>query len=367
MTSISLCMIVRDEAAHLARALRSAADVADELVVVDTGSKDATLEIARACGAKTATVEWRDDFALARNASIELATSAWCLVLDADEEIADVDARRKLAEFARRAAKRADPASLVGRLTIENLGAQSGATSARISRFFARDEHIRFEGRIHEQLARSSGALERADTGVVVHHHGYCAEQLAVKDKLARNLELLERALRERPNDAYLWFQLGRTEALASRHDRALAALENALAGCGDDASWGIEALETAAYSLRALGRSRQALALLGEVETQFADRADTCFLLGLLAMDTGDLARAERGFERALTLADVAQASESARAASSVAPAYNLGVMREVLGRSDEARAWYQRALAVDPKHAPTRAALARLDAAER
>jgi glycosyltransferase involved in cell wall biosynthesis len=84
---ISLCMIVKDEAQRLPRCLASAKPYVDETVVVDTGSQDETISIAKEYGAKVSSFQWCDDFAAARNYSLSLATGQWILLLDADEEL----------------------------------------------------------------------------------------------------------------------------------------------------------------------------------------------------------------------------------------------------------------------------------------
>ena len=89
--SVSLCMIVKDEADHLARCLRSAKPVVDDIVVVDTGSKDRSADIARAFGARVFEYAWQDDFAAARNVSISAAAGDWIFVLDADEVVSPKD------------------------------------------------------------------------------------------------------------------------------------------------------------------------------------------------------------------------------------------------------------------------------------
>jgi tetratricopeptide (TPR) repeat protein len=88
---VSLCMIVKDEQAHLARCLAGVKPVVDEIVVVDTGSSDRTVDLARALGAQVLQTGWQQDFARARNLSIEKATGDWILVMDADETLAEID------------------------------------------------------------------------------------------------------------------------------------------------------------------------------------------------------------------------------------------------------------------------------------
>lgn len=356
MTTFGLCVIARDEEASLPRLLASVRGIVDETVVVDTGSRDRTLELARDHGARTGTFAWCDDFAAARNAALELVRADWVLVLDADEELVRQGARERLERFARRGAD-------VGRVEIENVGTSAGSSRVEISRLFRRDAGVRFAGRVHEQLVRDGAPLVRAPTGIVVRHHGYAPAALAARDKLGRNRGLLETALAEAPDDGYAWFQLGRVEHAAGRHAEALAALERALALADDEDPWAAEALECAGYSLRALGRSVQALALLSELDERFFARPDTCFLRALLALDVGRLDLAETGFRRALELGAAAPScGESVTAAGTTAPAFNLGVMREVLGDAAGARAWYERVLAFEPGHGEARAGLARL-----
>ena len=91
MTTISLCMIVRDEEEVLARCLDSAAGIADEIIIVDTGSVDRTMEIAREYTDQVYSFTWIDDFAAARNYAFSLASSEFCMWLDADDVILPED------------------------------------------------------------------------------------------------------------------------------------------------------------------------------------------------------------------------------------------------------------------------------------
>ena len=88
---LSVCMIVKNEEALLNDCLASVKSVADEVIVVDTGSDDKTVEIAESHGARIFTIEWTDDFSAARNFSLEQAKGNWILVVDADEHLAEED------------------------------------------------------------------------------------------------------------------------------------------------------------------------------------------------------------------------------------------------------------------------------------
>lgn len=356
---ISLCMIVWNEHDVLERCLAAARPAVDQICIVDTGSTDDTLVLAGRFGARVATFLWNDDFAAARNRSLELATGDWILVLDADEVLREpLAARGRLQQFA------ADGPHRVGRLDVVNHTAADAEPSVvPITRFFPADGRHRFQGPIHEQVVVPGQEPPRADTGCALDHYGYTPEALRAKDKLARNTELLQQAALRAPSDPYLWYQLGRTYSVAQRHSDALQAYEQALEHAPPEAPYGPHLLESAGYELRAIGRSKEALSWLSSVETNFRQRADMCFLIALLAMDVGDLGRAERGFRHCLTLSgQVPFGGESSPSASTTAPAYNLGVMYEVLGRLGEAAAFYRQALGWNAAHGPSRQGLERV-----
>ncbi len=92
--TISVCMIAKNEEKNIKNSLECARKFADEIIVVDTGSEDATPEIARSMGAKVYFFPWRDDFSAARNESLKYATCDWILWLDADDIIDDLNIER---------------------------------------------------------------------------------------------------------------------------------------------------------------------------------------------------------------------------------------------------------------------------------
>ena len=359
MPKLSLCMIVRDEAERLPDCLRSARAVVDEMIVVDTGSTDATVQVARELGAQVETFAWCNDFARARNVALAAATGDWALVLDADERLLEpADARAKLEDFTG-----AHPGS-VGRVLIENHTEAALQSTVSIGRFLPLGRGILYTGRIHEQLARQGApTLDCAATGLVLRHDGYSERTLRERSKLERNIKLCELALEDDPTDSYLAWQLGRTLALANEHDAALQAFEVALAHCPDGASWGPLLVESTASTLRALERQPQALGLLTELAALAPSRPDRQFLEALCRMDLGQFDAAEQGFLRCLELGPAAPGStESSPSAATWAAAHNLGVLCECLSRPDEARGWYERALAFLPSHEPSHAGLQRL-----
>jgi GT2 family glycosyltransferase/2-polyprenyl-3-methyl-5-hydroxy-6-metoxy-1,4-benzoquinol methylase/tetratricopeptide (TPR) repeat protein len=204
--TVALTMIVKNEESNLPRLLASVEGLFDEIVVVDTGSTDRTVEIATAAGARVVEWAWRDDFAAARNVAIENATSDWCMWLDADDELLP-DERTKLEQILRSLSP-----SYMGygiRCRCHEVDARYYVDQVRI---FVRDERIRFEGRCHEQnqpaILRAGGDV--AWTDVIVDHHGY-ADPEALQAKLERNIHLLAEDLSAEPESPDLNFWAGRT------------------------------------------------------------------------------------------------------------------------------------------------------------
>jgi tetratricopeptide (TPR) repeat protein len=190
---VSLCMIARDEAERLGACLDSAAPAVDEIVVVDTGSRDDTVAVARAHGATVVEAPWTDDFAAARNVALQHATGSWALVLDADETLT-MDAAEMLA------ATIAESRTPALRLPIEEIAASGDVDSIHFAvRLFRRAPAHRWQRPVCERL--TAAATEYA--ALPIRHHGY-ASASARYAKLDRNRVLLERAIAASPADAEL-------------------------------------------------------------------------------------------------------------------------------------------------------------------
>jgi glycosyltransferase involved in cell wall biosynthesis len=226
--TLSLCMIVRDEEEMLPRSLAAARDAVDEIIVVDTGSTDRTVEIAKSFGAKVIEREWTGSFADARNASFDAATGDWIMYLDADEVLVAGDAER-LREITGRTWREAF--YLVETNFTGELGDGTAVTHNALRVFRNRPEY-RFEGRIHEQIAHKlpTKMPERIEvTDVRVEHYGYLGVVRDAKDKSRRNIELLERQRDEAEDPtAFLHFNLGSEYAALGENGSALDSFEKA-------------------------------------------------------------------------------------------------------------------------------------------
>ncbi len=188
--TISLCMIVRDEQDHLARCLGSARPWVDEMVVVDTGSRDRTVQIARSFGARVSRHAWTDDFAAARNFSLERAGGDWILVLDADEEL-DQDSAPHLRRLVD------DPVHNGFVLQLLNLMPDGTQGMLQAPRLFRNHRGVRYHGAIHEV---PRGLEPVGVAGVRVLHHGYNLAPGQKARKHAQRLELLQRWVVREPD-----------------------------------------------------------------------------------------------------------------------------------------------------------------------
>ena len=226
-------MIVRDEAASIARCLLSARGVVDEMIVLDTGSTDATMAIARDHGARVHQWAWQDDFAAARNIALSHTTADWCLVLDADEWLLGDG------QLLRQAVDAASDEPFLGLLPIHSEVQPPAATEAAapgleaaeaalqsivswIPRLLPRG--VRYAGRIHEQPVSD---LPRRQLQVRIGHDGYLWRK--VVQKKGRNRALLLKSLADEPDSAYLNYQLGKDYDVYGDDALALACYEKAL------------------------------------------------------------------------------------------------------------------------------------------
>jgi tetratricopeptide (TPR) repeat protein len=341
---LSLSMIVRDEAARLEGCLASVADFVDEMVVIDTGSRDDSVAIARRLGATVHELAWPGDFAPARNQALDRVRGDWVLVLDADERL-----RPEAWEPLRRLM--AEPDALVITLLRRELGAAQAPYSA-VSRLFRRHPDLRWSRPYHSMIDDSVLAIQaREPHWRVLHcgepallHDGYRPERLLEGGKAARLRLAMEAELAERPEDAYAIAKLAGLELGEGRRERAVALLRRGLAAnAGEAAAERFELLLALAQALassdpdQAAALYREALALPLDPRISVAAGLN----LALLLQGQGRLAEA----------AELAGAV-TAGAAELVNGWIALGLIERQRGLPLAAIAAYRRALDLDPEH---------------
>ena len=225
--TLSLCMIVKNEERFLARCLDSVKDVVDEMIIVDTGSTDRTVEIAKSYGAKVYFHEWKNDFAEARNASLEKATGDWILVMDADEVLvpASVEEIQRLLVTELKAIYCPRIINETGWSEEYDVGY---GFEHYMTRFFPNDSRIRYQGAVHERIVpgSASGMELLAASGIVIRHAGYKNDITLERTKLLRNLAILEKTVDAYPDHPFYRFSLGAAYFETGRLKSALEQLE---------------------------------------------------------------------------------------------------------------------------------------------
>lgn len=198
--NISVCMIVKNEEIVLERSLQSVSQYDNEIIVIDTGSTDQTKTMAQNFTDKVYDYVWHNDFAAARNFSIEKATNDWVLVLDADEVVTSFNSAQLQNIINRKEA-------CVGRIEIVNILSDSTGEKRyveRVSRLFNR-KFFHYEGIIHEQIVHLKGLpFDRIPVNISVEHMGYTSDVLKRTNKVHRNIGFLELASKQNPDELYL-------------------------------------------------------------------------------------------------------------------------------------------------------------------
>lgn len=359
---VSLCMIVKNEERFLAECLASVRDCVDEINVVDTGSTDRTVEIARSFGANVIFREWRNDFAWARNEAVAMATRRWTLVLDADEELVpeSVPLLRALG---------ATPADVDAvYIQIQNaVEDESGAATMThyLTRIFPTTPRIRYKNVIHENLALDEGALElpAVMSPIKIVHKGYTKAVLEGKKKDERNTPLLEKAIREAPEDAFSWFNFGVSAVASGDADGGIEALEKMFAlGDRPRAFWPLAyvMLGTAYAELR--GDVERGLEVVDRGLAENDDHPNLVFTRGYFLSLAKRFDEAREWYERALGLRHAIYKHYMVDDEIVLwKAAFNLGSTYLKQERYAEALPWFERALANKPDSGLLRSVTAR------
>jgi hypothetical protein len=347
MQRVALVMIARNEAPRLQRALDSARPFVDQMWVLDTGSTDASVAIARSAGAQVTQFDWIDDFSAARNVALARCGADWHLVLDADEWIES--GGEALATL-----RHCTP-DFVGALRVDSRFGE-GATSAVAPSWIQRllPGTVRYQGAIHEHPVHT---LPVRRLPVVIGHDGYQPKALAAK--AGRNRALLQRAVRAQPNNAYLWYQLGKDHDVYERYAEAARCFEKAdrlspppgspgpSAAAPPSAAWTHDLVVRWLHALKRCARHAEAVHLAQHRMAQWRASPDFHFALGDLLLDwaaeapqrAGELLpMIEAAWLRCLELGERPDLEGAVAGRGSFLAATNLAVLYDGTGQPQQA-----------------------------
>lgn len=348
---VSVCMIAKNEEQHIEECLKRLKPYHCEIVFVDTGSTDRTVEIAAKYTDKIYHFDWIDDFSAARNYALAQAENDWILSIDCDEYLESIDADTLIQLMKQHSYD-------AGQVLIRNRFTQNGQTSIeniRVSRFFNK-MHYHFEGTIHEQVERKHADSKHISEGInptkkafaapiTLLHVGYDGSEAEMREKCLRNIALLEKELESTGADAYLYYQLGQCCMRLNDYEKAYEWFNLGLSMDVDPSQGYVQNMvESYGYCLLDLKRYSEALQLEGIYDI-FAIRADFVFLMGLIYMNNARFDEAIEEFMKATTMAQYSVEGVNSHRAD-----YNIGVIYECLGYTDKAREYYTKCGAFEP-----------------
>jgi glycosyltransferase involved in cell wall biosynthesis len=289
--TVSLTMIVKNEEENLEACLDSVAHLVDEMIVVDTGSTDRTVEIAQSKGAKVFHFPWVDNFAAARNEALWHAQGEWIFWMDADDRL-DSENQAKL----RQVFGSLDDGIFAYQmkcLCVADADEQAETVVDHI-RLFPNRQSIRWKYRVHEQIlgaVRSAGGDVRW-TDVIIRHVGY-VDPATRQRKLQRDLRLLELENQESPDDPFTLFNLGSSYHELQEPAKALIYLQHSLQLSHPGASIVRKLYSLIARCQRLLGQLPEAMQTCQSGRQYYPEDPELLFQESMIAHDLKDLGHA--------------------------------------------------------------------------
>lgn len=297
--SISACIISKNEEKNIKRCLDSIKDLVDEIIIVDTGSMDETINIAEGYGAKIIRTSFDDDFSLCRNLALERATKDWILCIDCDESISiyEID---KLKLFL-------DSCTHVGvTLKVINVIDEDIYQGPHLLRLFKNNENFKYTGRIHEQIISSIyenySNKDIINTNFTLHHYGYGGKSEEMSKKHERNLQIFD-SYSEKEKDGFYYFNYANEHFAFEEYGKAINLYNKAITY--DDNEVGFKNYIPVRI-LRCFYETRnydagieKALDLL----KSNPNLRDIYFMLGSLYKESGDNIKAKESYEKYMEL----------------------------------------------------------------
>lgn len=303
---ISACVITKNEEKCMPRWLNCMKKIADEIVVVDTGSTDNTVALAKEAGVNVYHFKWINDFAAAKNYAIEQATGDWIVFLDADESFTE-EAQKSFRKELERFNRDKSVACLMCRMIdIDEDNDNRVFNTGLIPRIFRRSPNIRYKGAIHEQLENSQGNKKMVFAEKLEYiHTGYSSS--IVRSKTERNLPILLSELEKATTDnerQRLYPYLMDAYNILGDHDKVLLYGRKCIAigfkMIGNPGRF----YEVMAMSMYNVGCSLgELLKTLDEAESSFPDEPFFPFVRGMALEKHNDFLGAEKAVLHGLEL----------------------------------------------------------------
>lgn len=343
MLDISICIITKDECEKLKRCLNSLKNIPVEIIVVDTGSTDSTIEMLDEYSKSNKKPQivmgyfkWINDFSAAKNYCASLATNDKICIVDSDEWLVC----GKLEEISKLIP---DSRSSIGRIERINKYERNGEKYENreyISRIYDR-RYFEFNGKIHEQIIRKDGSkdINLINLSIIFNHDGYNGDNAQIREKCDRNIKLLKEVLATEGESPYVLYQIGKSYYMAGDYNQAVDYFDKALYfDINPKLEYVIDMIETYGYALINSNQAKKALNLEGVYDV-FGNSSDFKFMMGFVYMNNNMFQKAISEF------LDATKCPEGKmKGTNSFLAYYNAGVIMECLGYTDDAIQLYKK-----------------------
>ncbi|MEG6616126.1 glycosyltransferase [Peptococcaceae bacterium 1198_IL3148] len=341
---ISLCMIVKNEAHCLVRCLQSAQGCVDEIIVVDTGSSDDTVKIAKQFGAKVFYYQWQDDFGAARNFSLDQASGHWIIYLDADEELAYGCCQHL------KALTEVDDADGYY-FTINNFTDQGEPIKHISVRMFRNKPQYRFKGKLHEQI---TDGMVLYNSGLTINHYGYLASTWVTKNKAQRNYRINIQMVAAEPENAFYLYNLGNACCNLNDLTGAVDNYRQALQHLNLSDNYAPSVFIAYISCLLKLGRIEETLTYIDLCQTHFPHYVDIYFLAGEVYQALGMMTESVNCYEKCLALGENPGGRYTSQTGvGSFLPCFRLAEIYQSQGELNKAIGWQLCGLRIKPDQA--------------
>ncbi|TQR46795.1 glycosyltransferase [Paenibacillus popilliae] len=363
--TLSICLIARNEEDVIARCLQSIKPIADEIIVVDTGSTDRTIEICQEFGATVLRHEWQDHFSLARNYGLEQASGEWIMWMDADEEM-DVDDRQTMKNLLPTLDKDIYSIHLVN-----YIGATVQANESfhiAHARLFRNHKGFKFQFSIHETLNVHEVLPDQDESQidtlpVKVYHYGYLNDVTYAKNKSERNITLLLKAIEAKEPNPWLEYHLASEYSRMKQYDFAFKYVNWSIVRFLSEGLTPPSLVYKLKYSiLLETGSIEGAWPAIDKVLVLYPDYVDLHLYKGVILHQLGKHEQALETFDHCIALGDKQLNHLTLHGSATFHAYYYKGQCYEQLNQPQDAWSAYRSALNFYPEYGPANLALQQL-----
>lgn len=337
---ISLCMIVRNEAAHLEECLLAAKEYVDEIVVIDTGSTDNTIEVARKYASIVDSLNWSGDFSEMRNYAISKARGKWILYLDADEVIhGEALSLRELIK-----SNKSIDAYFLPLINYSDDNRTMG-NEFLVLRLFKNNGNYKFKGKIHEQIIITDPQKVAIAESPEIYHKPLTLK--ARNHKRNRNLALLKQAIFEEPDNPFYNYYLGLEWLILGKPLKALPYFKYAYANLPDESLlFKGPAVKYLSLCYKFLGQFNEALVVCMEGSVKYPQYTDLLFLGGCILEEMEEWTISIKWFKEAINNGPSPAVYSRLEGSNSYLAYYHLGYCQEKLKLYQNAIESYEKAI---------------------